>query len=80
MPVQTFNFFSSGRTAEQRQFQDYTVDTDLDDDRLWVPFAPGSFFQPCQFNTTSGWLHRIVKSDARCTDTFPLPSEFSCRL
>jgi 2,4'-dihydroxyacetophenone dioxygenase len=62
MPVQTFNFFSSGLTPEQRHFHDYTVDTDLDDDRLWVPFAPGSFFQPCQFNTTSGGFIVLLKA------------------
>jgi 2,4'-dihydroxyacetophenone dioxygenase len=54
MPVQQFNFFTDGLQPGKRQTSDYTVNTDLDDDRFWIPFGPGVAFQPCQFNLSNG--------------------------
>jgi len=62
MPIQTFNFFTDGLLPGQRQYNDYTVDTDLDDERRWIPFAPGAWFQPCQFTLSSGGFIVILKA------------------
>jgi hypothetical protein len=37
------------------------VDTNLDDERLWVPYGDGSWFQACQFNVTTGGFSNILK-------------------
>ncbi|WP_342646574.1 2,4'-dihydroxyacetophenone dioxygenase family protein [Mucilaginibacter sp. CSA2-8R] len=63
MPVQQFSFFTDGLLPGQRQTSDYTVDTNLDDERLWIPFGPGVAFQPCQFNLSGGGFIVILRAD-----------------
>ncbi len=63
MPIQTFNFFTDGLQPGKRQLNEYTVDTDLDDDRRWIPFADGAWFQPCQFNASNGGFVVLLKAN-----------------
>jgi len=63
MPIQTFNFFTDGLAPGTRQITEYTVDTNLDDDDLWIPFADGAWFQPCQFNVSTGGFTVLLKAN-----------------
>jgi hypothetical protein len=63
MPIQQFSFFTDGLKPGQRQTTDYTVNTDLDDERRWIPFGPGVAFQPCQFSLSNGGFIVILRAD-----------------
>ncbi|WP_114941237.1 2,4'-dihydroxyacetophenone dioxygenase family protein [Mucilaginibacter endophyticus] len=63
MPIQQFNFFTDGLQPGQRQTSDYIVNTNLEDERLWIPFGPGVAFQPCQFNVSNGGFIVILRAD-----------------
>ena len=54
MPITAFNSFTDGLEPNRRNREHFITNTDLDDDRLWVPYANGVWFQPCCFNVTSG--------------------------
>lgn len=62
MPVTTFSSFSDGLAPQQRSRDHFIAQTDLADDRLWVPYAPGVWFQPCCFNVTSGGFSLVLKA------------------
>jgi quercetin dioxygenase-like cupin family protein len=61
MPITTFNSFTDGLKPNQRSREHFISDTNLDDDRLWVPYANGVWFQPCCFNVTSGGFSVVLK-------------------
>src|SRR5476651_1055892 len=61
MPIQKFSFFTDGLTPGQREHHEYTVDTDLDDERYWVPYVEGAWFIPLQFNVSTGGFANILK-------------------
>ena len=61
MPITMFNNFTDGLEGIVRQRDQYTTDTKLDDDRLWVPYIDGVWFQPCRFNVTSGGFANVLK-------------------
>jgi 2,4'-dihydroxyacetophenone dioxygenase len=61
MPIQAFNSFSDGLQPQQRSRDHFTANIDVDNDRLWVPYAPGVWFQPCCFNVTSGGFSLVLK-------------------
>jgi hypothetical protein len=44
----------------------YIVNTDLDDDGPWVPYAEGVWVQPCRFNVTTGGFTVVLKGFAGC--------------
>ncbi len=54
MPITAFNSHADGLEPSQRSREHFITNLDLDDDRLWVPYAEGIWFQPCSFNVTSG--------------------------
>src|SRR5437868_11949360 len=45
MPVTTFNSFTDGLDPNRRSPEHFTANTNLDDDRLWVPYAEGVWVQ-----------------------------------
>lgn len=47
MTIQTFKFFDDGLKPEQRWRNEYMTNTCLDDDRLWIPYGEGTWFQAC---------------------------------
>jgi len=52
MPITAFSNFTDGLEPNQRSREHFITNTNLDDDRLWVPYADGIWFQPCCFNVT----------------------------
>ena len=61
MPITAFNNFTDGLKPDQRSRGHFIANLDLEDDRLWVPYAEGVWFQPCCFNVTSGGFTVILK-------------------
>ena len=61
MPITAFNSFTDGLDANQRDRGHFIAGTDLNDDRLWVPYADGVWIKPCHFNVTSGGMSVILK-------------------
>jgi 2,4'-dihydroxyacetophenone dioxygenase len=61
MPITAFNSQTDGLDPSLRSREHFIVNTDLDDDRLWVPYAEGVCFQPCLFNVTSGGFSLVLK-------------------
>src|SRR5262249_17585652 len=61
MPITTFNSFTDGLEPNRRNREHFITNTNLDDDRLWVPYVSGVWFQPCCFNVTSGGFSVVLK-------------------
>ena len=61
MPITAFNSHADGLEPSQRSREHFITDVNLDDDRLWVPYAEGIWFQPCLFNVTSGGFSVVLK-------------------
>lgn len=61
MTIERFNSLSDGLQPGDRQRQQFHIRTNLDDDRLWVPYGEGTWFQACQFNVTSGGWAILLK-------------------
>ena len=61
MPITAFNSHSDGLAANLRSRDHFITNIDLDDDRLWVPYAEGIWLQPCLFNVTSGGFAVVLK-------------------
>ena len=61
MPITAFNSFADGLEPSRRSREHFITNTKLDDERLWVPYANGVWFQPCCFNVTSGGFSVVLK-------------------
>jgi 2,4'-dihydroxyacetophenone dioxygenase len=61
MPITTFSNVEDGLEPNQRHRGHFITDIDIDDERKWVPYADGVWFQPCQFNLTSGGFTVVLK-------------------
>ena len=61
MPITAFSSFTDGLDATQRSREHFITNLNLEDDRLWVPYAEGVWFQPCCFNVTSGGFSVVLK-------------------
>lgn len=61
MPIQTFSSASDGLEPDQRDRDHYVADIDAENESLWVPYAEGVWFQPCQFNVTTGGFSVVLK-------------------
>ena len=61
MPITTFSNADDGLDSSQRHRGHFITNTDVDDQRLWVPYAEGVWFQPCCFNVTSGGFSVLLK-------------------
>ena len=61
MPITAFSNFTDGLEPNRRSREHFITNTNLDDDRLWVPYANGVWFQPCCFNVTSGGFTVVLK-------------------
>ncbi|MCF8369994.1 MAG: 2,4'-dihydroxyacetophenone dioxygenase family protein [Bacteroidales bacterium] len=61
MPIETFRTFTDGLKPNQREHHEFSVDTDLDDERYWVPYVEGAWFLPLQFNVTTGGFSNVLK-------------------
>lgn len=61
MPIAAFNSSTDGLDAGRRSRDHFIANIDVGDDRLWVPYAEGVWFQPCCFNVTSGGFSVVLK-------------------
>jgi 2,4'-dihydroxyacetophenone dioxygenase len=62
MPITTFNSSRDGLEPSQRNRGHFIANIDVDDDRLWIPYADGVWLQPCCFNVTSGGFSVFLKA------------------
>ena len=62
MPITAFSSFTDGLDPNRRNREHFIADINMEDDRLWVPYADGVWFQPCCFNVTSGGFTAVVKA------------------
>jgi quercetin dioxygenase-like cupin family protein len=61
MPITAFDSFSDGLDSNQRNRGHFVANINIDDQRRWVPYAEGVWFQPCCFNVTSGGFSVLLK-------------------
>ena len=61
MPIASFSSFTDGLERDQRSRDHFVTNTNLENDRLWVPYADGVWFQPCHFNVTTGGFSVVLK-------------------
>ncbi len=61
MPITSFSSFTDGLEGGQRSREHFITNTELDNERLWVPYADGVWFQPCWFNVTGGGFSVVLK-------------------
>ena len=61
MPITTFSSVDDGLDANRRNRGHFITNIDVDDERLWVPYAEGVWFQPCCFNVTAGGFSVLLK-------------------
>jgi len=61
LPITAFSSFTDGLDPSRRSREHFIANIDLEDDRRWVPYADGVWFQPCHFNVTSGGFSVILK-------------------
>ena len=61
MAITAFSSFTDGLAPNQRSREHFVATVDVNDDRRWVPYAEGVWFQPCHFNVTSGGFSVMLK-------------------
>jgi len=61
MPITAFSNFTDGLEPNRRSREHFITNINLEDERLWVPYADGVWFQPCGFNVTSGGFSVVLK-------------------
>jgi 2,4'-dihydroxyacetophenone dioxygenase len=61
MPITVFNSLTDGLDPSRRSREHFVTTIDTADDRRWVPYADGVWFQPCHFNVTSGGFSVVLK-------------------
>jgi hypothetical protein len=61
MPIATFSSFTDCLDRAERSRDHFITNTNLENDRLWVPYAEGVWFQPCHFNVTTGGFSVVLK-------------------
>jgi hypothetical protein len=61
MAIDKFSSFSDGLESNQRSREHFIAQIDVEDDRLWIPYAEGVWLQPCHFNVTAGGFSVVLK-------------------
>ena len=61
MPIQAFNSTDDGLNSSARNRGHFIANTDIDDEKLWIPYADDVWIQPCCFNVTSGGFSVLLK-------------------
>lgn len=61
MPIQTFSNTTDGLDPDKRNRGHYVANLELENDDLWIPYAEGVWYQPCQFNVTTGGFSVVLK-------------------
>jgi hypothetical protein len=68
MPINAFSSFTDGLEPSRRSREHFITNINLEDERLWVPYANGVWFQPCCFNVTSGGFSVVQIGRASCRE------------
>src|SRR5262245_31025777 len=61
MPINKFSRFTDGLDSSDRSREHFIAQVDVEDDRLWVPYAEGVWFQPCHIKVTAGGVSVVLK-------------------
>jgi 2,4'-dihydroxyacetophenone dioxygenase len=61
VPIDAFRGFDDGLKPADRLRHEYVVHTNLEDEKLWVPYVDGVWFQACNFNVSSGGFVNVLK-------------------
>lgn len=61
MPINKFAFFQDGLRPEQRKRDEFATYTHLNDERYWVPYGEGAWFQACFFDVTNGGFANVLR-------------------
>lgn len=61
MPITAFNSVTDGLDPSQRSREHFVTHIDIADERRWVPYADGVWFQPCHFNCTGGGFSVVLR-------------------
>jgi 2,4'-dihydroxyacetophenone dioxygenase len=61
MPINTFSNATDGLEAGLRNRDHFIINTNVDDDGPWIPYADGVWVQPCCFDVTSGGFSVLLK-------------------
>jgi quercetin dioxygenase-like cupin family protein len=61
MPITTFTSVADGLQPSQRSREHFVVETRLDDEGPWVPYADGVWIQPCCFDVTAGGFSVLLR-------------------
>jgi 2,4'-dihydroxyacetophenone dioxygenase len=62
MSIASFSSHTDGLEPDQRSRSHFITDLDMEDERRWVPYSEGVWFQPCHFNVTSGGFSVVAKA------------------
>ena len=61
MPIQSFSSVNDGLDKGAQSRGHFVANTDIENEKLWIPYADGVWFQPCCFNVTSGGFSVLLK-------------------
>jgi 2,4'-dihydroxyacetophenone dioxygenase len=61
MPITQFNGFNDGLSPDERRRDQFVTWTNLNDERLWIPYVEGVHFQACHFNVSNGGFSNILR-------------------
>ena len=62
MPITTFSSFSDGLEPGHRGHGNFITQVELDNDRKWIPYAEGIWYQPCSFDLSAGAFSVVLKA------------------
>ena len=62
MAITSFSSRGDDLKPEQRGRGNFIANVDADNERLWVPYADGVWFQPCSFDLTAGSFSLVLKA------------------
>ena len=62
MPITTFSSFDDGLEPGKRGSGNFIANVELDNDRKWVPYAEGIWFQPCSYDLSAGAFSLVLKA------------------
>jgi quercetin dioxygenase-like cupin family protein len=61
MPITAFSSVADGLEPSRRNRDHFVVNTNIEDDGPWIPYADGVWIQPCCFDVTSGGFSVLLK-------------------
>ena len=62
MPITQFSSFSDGIAHGIRSHGNFITQVELDNERKWIPYAEGIWFQPCSYDLSAGAFSLVLKA------------------